>query len=328
MKKLLSLILTAFMCLGLTACGEEKKEDDGNINVGVIQLAEHPALDQSYLGFMAALKDAGYVENENISVDFKNAQGEVSNCETIASKFVNDDVDLILAIATNAAQAAANATDTIPIVLTAVTNPEYSGLVETNEKPGGNVTGTSDLTPVAEQIDLLKQLLPNAKTVAILYNGAEDNSIYQADIAKTAITNNGMSAKEVSVSELSQIQQVVESLVGKVDAIYIPTDNLLAEGMATVGMIANENKIPVIVGEEGMCAAGGLATYALSYYNLGYKAGEMAVKILEGEATPADMPIGYLPAEDCVLTINMETVKTLGITIPDDVLAKARKVNE
>ena len=137
-----------------------------------------------------------------------------------------------------------------------------------------------------------------------------------------------MTCKEVSVSELSQIQQVVESLVGKVDAIYVPTDNLLAEGMATVTMIANENKLPVIVGEEGMCQNGGFATYGLSYYNLGYKAGEMAVQILKGEATPAEMAIGYLPAEDCVLTINMETAKALGITIPDDILAKATKIGE
>lgn len=328
MKKVLSIIMSLLMVFSLTACGEETQNEEGMTKLGAIQLAEHPALDQSYEGFIAALKDGGYVEGENIKVDFKNAQGDPSNCESIATKFVNDKVDLILAIATNAAQAAANATKDIPIVLTAVTDPEYSGLVDTNEQPGGNVTGTSDLTPVEAQIDLLKELIPSAKNVAVMFNGAEDNSIFQAALAKTAIENKQMTYHEVSVSELGQIQQVVESLVGKVDAIYIPTDNLLAEGMATVGMIANENKIPVITGEEGMCAAGGLATYGLSYYNLGYKAGEQAVAILNGEATPAETPIGYLPAEDCVLTINMETVKTLGITIPDDLLSKANKVNE
>ena len=283
MKKVLSIIMSLLMAFSLCACGGNQ-EDDGTTQVGVIQLAEHPALDQSYEGFMAALKDGGYVEGDNLKVDFKNAQGDPSNCESIATKFVNDKVDLILAIATNAAQAAANATKDIPIVLTAVTDPEYSGLVDTNEKPGGNVTGTSDLTPVEAQIELLKDILPNAKNVAVMFNGAEDNSIFQANIAKTAIENNGMKYHEVSVSELGQIQQVVESLVGKVDAIYIPTDNLLAEGMTTVSMIANENKIPVITGEEGMCSNGGLATYALSYYNLGYKAGEQAVAILNGEA--------------------------------------------
>ena len=328
MRKLLSVLLSLSMLFTLGACGGNEDVDSDVTKIGAIQLAEHPALDQSYEGFMAALKDAGYIEGDNLKVDYKNAQGDVSNCEAIATKFVNDKVDLILAIATNAAQAAANATTTIPVVLTAVTNPEYSGLVATNEVPGGNVTGTSDLTPVEAQIDLLKEILPNAKNVAVLFNGAEDNSIYQANMAKTAIENKGMTYKEVSVSELSQIQQIIESLIGKVDAIYIPTDNLLAEGMATVSMIANENKIPVIVGEEGMCQNGGLATFGLSYYNLGYKAGEQAVAILKGEATPAETPIGYLPAEDCELIINMDTVNELGITIPDSVLAKARKINE
>lgn len=321
------------MGLTLTACSSapsDSPNDSGTetIKIGAIQLAEHPALDQSYEGFMAALKDNGFVEGDNMTVDYQNAQGDPSNCDTIANKFVNDHVDLILAIATNAAQAAANATQTTPIVLTAVTDPEYSGLVDSNEAPGGNVTGTSDLTPVEAQIELLKDLFPEAKNVAVMFNGAEDNSIFQANMAKKAIEDNGMTYIETSVSELNQIQQVVESLVGKADAIYIPTDNLLAEGMATVSMITNEKKIPVIVGEEGMCSNGGLATYGLSYYNLGYKAGEQAVAILKGEATPAETPIGYLPAEDCVLTINMDTVSALGIEIPQDLLAEANLLNK
>lgn len=328
MKKLFNLCLCVFVLFSLFGCGEGSNTDDGMTKIGVIQLAEHPALDQSYEGFMKALEDGGFVVDTNLKVDYKNAQGEVSNCETIATKFVNDKVDLMLAIATNAAQACANATDSIPVVLTAVTDPEHSGLVESNALPGGNVTGTSDLTPVEAQIELLKDILPNAKTVAVLFNGAEDNSIIQAEMAKTAISKHGMTAKEVSISELNQIQSVVESLVGKVDAIYIPTDNLLAEGMATVAMIANENKIPTIVGEEGMCSNGGMATYGLSYFNLGYKAGEMAVAILNGESDPANMPIGYLPAEDCTLTINMETVRELGITIPDSVMSNATLLNE
>ena len=199
--------------------------------------------------------------------------------------------------------------------------------MDSNEHPGHNVTGTSDLTPVEAQIDLLKEILPDPQNVAILFNGAEDNSIFQADMAEKAIAANGMKSTRVSVSELNQIQSIVESLVGKVDAIYIPTDNLLAEGMATVTMITNENKIPVIVGEVGMVSNGGLATFGLSYFNLGYKAGEMAVEILNG-ANPADMAIGYLPAEDCELIINMETAKELGLNIPDTVLNRARKINE
>ena len=323
MKKLVSLILCCCFLFVFAGCSQSADANDNSTSIGVIQLAEHPALDQSYEGFMQALKDAGF----DAQVELKNAQGDPSNCETIVNKFVNDQVDLILAIATNAAQAAANATETIPVVLTAVTDPEFSGLVDSNEHPGHNVTGTSDLTPVEAQIELLKEILPDAHNVALLFNGAEDNSIFQADMAEKAIAANGMKSTRVSVSELNQIQSIVESLVGKVDAIYIPTDNLLAEGMATVTMITNENKIPVIVGEEGMVTNGGLATYGLSYFNLGYKAGQMAVEILNG-SNPADMAIGYLPAEDCELIINMETAKELGLTIPDSVLNRARKINE
>lgn len=323
MKKAVSLVLCLCFFFVFAGCSGSANPDDNMTNIGVIQLAEHPALDQSYEGFMQALKDAGV----DAQIEMKNAQGDPSNCETIVTKFVNDQVDLILAIATNAAQAAANATETIPVVLTAVTDPEFSGLVDSNEKPGHNVTGTSDLTPVEAQIDLLREILPDAQNVAILFNGAEDNSIFQADMAEKEINAKGMKAEKVSVSELNQIQSIVESLVGKVDAIYIPTDNLLAEGMATVTMITNENKIPVIVGEEGQVVNGGLATYGLSYFNLGYKAGEMAVEILNG-ANPAEMAIGYLPAEDCELIINMATAKELGLTIPDTVLNRARKINE
>ncbi len=331
MKKITTSLLACFMCLSLAACAKEETPSNSSkdmITIGAIQLAEHPALDQAYEGFTAALNDAGYVEGENLTIDYQNAQGDPSNCTTIATKFASDQVDLILAIASNAALAAANATLSIPIVLSAVTDPAYSGLVDSNEAPGGNITGTSDLTPVSDQIDLLTQLVPDAKSVAVMYNGAEDNSIYQAEIAKEAIEAKGMTYVETSVSELNQIQQVVESLVGKVDAIYIPTDNLLAEGMATVSMITNQNGIPTIVGEEALCENGALATYGLSYYNLGYLAGEQAVAILKGETTAAETPIGYLPKEECVLTINKTTADTLGIEIPEDLLKEAVLIEE
>ena len=235
---------------------------------------------------------------------------------------------MIFAIATPTAQAAANKTTEIPIVLSAVTDPASAKLVKTNEKPGGNVTGTSDLTPVADQFDLLQQLLPDAKTIGIMYCNAEDNSIFQADIAKEECAKRNLTVVDKSVTDSNQIQQVTESLIGKVDAIYIPTDNLLAEGMATVAQVANENNLPCIVGESGMVENGGLATYGIDYYNLGYRAGLQAVKILKGEAKPADMAIEYLPAEECELTINEKVAKKLNITIPDDLKSKAKMVNK
>lgn len=330
MKKVYKLLLALSMCTVIVGCsdGDDTADGEKTLKVGVIQYAEHPALDQAYEGFIDGLKDEGYVDGENISIDFKNAQGDASTPETIANKLVNDGNDLIYAIATPAAQAVAQKTSDIPIVISAVTDPENSGLVTSNDKPGGNVTGTSDLTPVEEQIDLLTQLLPDAKTVAVMYTNAEDNSRFQADLAKKAIEAAGLEYTEAKVSDLSQIQQVTQSLVGKVDAIYIPTDNMMAEGMSTVAMVASENDLPCIVGESGMVTNGGLATYGIDYYNLGYLSGVQAAKILRGDAKPADMPIEYLAAEDCELTINKKVADELGITIPKELLDKATIIEE
>jgi putative ABC transport system substrate-binding protein len=296
----------------------------GNSNVvkiGVVQLAEHPALDASYDGFVDGLAEAGYVEGDNLRIDLNNAQGDQANCTTIAQKLVNDKNDLLFAIATTAAQACAANTDDIPILVTAVTDPANAGLVQSNEAPGTNVSGTSDMTPIAEQISLLVQLLPEAKRVGVLYCSAEDNSIVQAAIAETEIKAAGLEYIQATVSNTNEIMSVTESLVGKVDVIYTFTDNMIAEGMATVASVAAENGIPCIVGEEGMLSNGGLATYGLDYYNLGKQTAAMAVKVLQGEAAPAPMPIEYL--EDGSLMINESVADELGITVPEDLLAQS-----
>ena len=284
---------------------------DDTYKIGVIQYVQHDALDASNEGFFAALDDLGI----SYEADQQNAAGEASSCQTIAETLVNNGNDLIFAIATPAAQSVAGVTTEIPIVLTAVTDPAESGLVESNDAPGGNVTGTSDLTPVTEQIDLLKELIPEAKTVGILYCYAKSNSVLQAEMAKEACEEAGLASEDYTVSSSNEIQTVVESMIGKVDAIYAPTDNMIAAGMATVAMVANENKIPVICGEEGMVKEGGFATYGINYYELGYKAGEMAAQILTEGADPAEMPIGYLAAEECSLMINGDTAETLGIDV-------------
>jgi len=338
--KALSLALASVMMLSLAACSgkaPEKTEttagttaaqsseksseaattaaaktaDGKQYKIGVLQLVQHTALDASNKGFIKALDDAGL----NYTVDQQNASGDQPTCQTIASKLVNDGDDLILAIATPAAQAVAGATSEIPVLITAVTDPAASDLVESNEVPGGNITGTSDLTPVKEQISLLKKILPDAKTVGVIYCTAESNSEIQAKMAKEAIEAAGMTAVDYTVSSSNEIQTVVTSMVGKVDAIYAPTDNTIAAGMTTVAMIANENKIPTICGEEGMVKAGGLATYGIDYYELGYLTGKQAVKILTEGADVSKMPIEYLPLEKCKLSVNEETAKTLGIDL-------------
>ena len=325
LKTLASAVVAGTLALALAACGGNgattDTTDEGSstaeaasgstYKIGVLQLTEHAALDASNEGFVAALDDAGI----DYEIDQQNAQNDQSACQTIASKLVNDGDDLILAIGTPAAQAVSSATSDIPIIGTAITDFAESGLVASNEEPGGNVTGSSDLTPVTDQIELLEQLVPDAKTVGLLYCTAESNSEVQISMAEEALDAAGIAHERYTVSSSNEIQQVIESMVGKVDAIYTPTDNTIAAGMATVSMVANENDLPVIVGCDTMVEDGGLASYSINYYDLGYKAGEMAVEILTEGADPAEMPIAYLEAEDCQLIANQATADEVGIDI-------------
>ncbi len=317
MKKItkFTLAFAALALAGTTTFAKPKKQKV--IKIGAIQLVEHPALDASYKGFVDGLKAAGYEDGKNIKLMYENAQGEQSNCVTIADKFISQRCDIIFAIATPAAQAVANKTETTPILITAVTDPKTAGLVESNEKPGTNVTGTSDLTPCAAQIQLLKKLLPDVKKVAMLYCSSEENSRFQINLAKAECDKQGLTYVDATVSNTNEVQQVVQSLVGKVDAIYTPTDNMIASTMATVSLVTTPAKIPVITGEDGMVQGGGLATYGINYYELGKQTAKMAVEVINGKK-PRDMPIQYL--DKCDFTYNKETAAALGITIPADLL--------
>ncbi|MBQ6028201.1 MAG: ABC transporter substrate-binding protein [Treponema sp.] len=314
MKKIIVFAAAIAALVLFSSCQKKDKK----IKIGVIQLVEHPALDKNYQGFVDGLKAAGYVDGQNIEIDYENAQGEQANCVTIAQKLVNDQSDLIFAIATPAAQAVANMTSDIPILVSSVTDPKTAQLVESNEKPGTNVSGTSDLTPCAAQISLLKRLLPSAKKVAILFCSSEENSRFQANLAEAACQKEGLDFVEATVSNTNEVQQVVQSLVGKVDAIYAPTDNMIASSMATVALVTTPNKIPVICGEEGMVSGGGLATYGINYYELGLQTAKMAVEVLKDGKKPADMPIQYL--EKCDFSYNKEVADELGIEIPADLI--------
>ncbi|MDR3284920.1 MAG: ABC transporter substrate-binding protein [Treponema sp.] len=308
------LFCVVVLCGALLFAGGSKDSSKSMLKVGVVQLVEHVALDASYRGFIDGLAEGGYVNGQNVKIDFQNAQGEQANCVTIANKLINDKSALILAITTPAAQAVANLTSAIPILITAVTDPESAKLVKSNALPGTNVTGTSDLTPVAAQIRLIKEILPGAKTIGLLYCSSEQNSKFQIDIAKTACQENGFAFIEATVSNSNEIQQVTQSLVGKVDALYVPTDNMIAAGMPTVAMVANSAKTPIFCGEEGMVNNGGFATYGINYYELGKLTGKMAVDILKNGKKPAEMPIQYVEKFD--FTVNEQVAKELGIIVP------------
>lgn len=230
---------------------------------------------------------------------------------------------MILAIATSAAQAAANVTKDIPILITAVTDPVSAGLAESLEKPGGNVTGTTDMNPVAEQIKLIKDLVPNAKKVGILYNAGEINSKVQVDIAKQAAAEYGLTIIEATVSNSNEVSQATQSLMGRVDAIYVPTDNTIVSSIGAVIKVANDHKIPVIGSERGQVEAGAIATKGIDYKELGKQTGRIAVEIIKGKK-PQDIPIEG--AKVVTLIINQKAAETIGLTIPKDILDNADEV--
>jgi len=316
MKKLTALLLTLAMAISMVACSSEPASENTENDlpqIGILQLVEHTALDAAREGFVKALADNGFVDGETVVIDVQNAQSDQSNLSTMSERFVNNNCDLVLAIATGAAQSIASKTTEIPILFTAVTDPVDAGLVDSNEVPGGNISGTNDMSPIAQQIDLMLRLKPETKTVGIIYTSNEDNSILQAEIVKDVLEAKGIACVEQTVTNSGEVQQAAQSIASKVDAIYTPTDNVVASAMPIVAQIAMDAKIPLICGEENQVVNGGLATLGLNYYNLGYQTGEMAVRVLGG----AD--ISTMPVESQVnysYLINGETAAAIGIEIP------------
>ena len=325
--KALAAGLMLTLALGVVGCGGDKKDAPKKaekVNVGIVQLVEHAALDAANKGFVDGLASKGYKEGQNVTYDRQNAQADQSNLQNIAHRFVNNKVNLICAIATPAAQTVANVTPDIPIVATAVTDYKAAKLVKDNAKPGTNVTGTTDMNPVAQQLDLLLKIVPHAKSIGTIYCSSEVNSQLQVDILKKAAADKGVVVKEATVSNVNDIQQAARSLVGKVQAIYVPTDYILASAMPTLATVTEEAKLPVICGEGGMVKAGGVATLGVDYYKLGFQAGEMAADILDGKSKPADMAIQA--QKEFKAIINAKEAEKIGLKIPEDVLKGAEIV--
>ena len=288
--------------------------------MGIVQLVEHPALDEANRGIVDAIKARG------LKVEFgqQNAQVDQSSLGNIAQRFVSQQYPLIFAIATPAAQVVANATDKTPIVATAVTDFEVAKLVKSNKKPQTNVTGSSDLNPVAEQVKLMLELVPNAKRIGTIYNSSEINSQFQAQILKEELQKRGLTLVELTVSSVNDVQQTAQSMIGKVDVIYVPTDNIIASAMPVLTKITTPAGIGVITGEEGMLKGGGLATVGVDYYNLGQIAGHMGADILEGKAKPQDMAIRY--QTEFKSKVNATVTEQLGIKVPESLAKNAELV--
>lgn len=315
--------------LALAACGGTTSSNetatattaaaDKQVSIGITQIVTHPSLDAAREGFKDALADAGY----DATYDEQNAQGDQSTAASIAGKFASDDLDLILAIATPTAQSVAQAVTDVPVLFTAVTDPVAAGLVDSLDAPGGNLTGTSDANPVAEQLALIPRIAPDAKRVGVVYSSGEVNSEVQVEWAKKAAADLGLEIVEAAVTTSSEVQQAAESL--EVDAIYVPTDNNVVSALESVLQVAEGKGIPVIAAEGDSVARGSVATYGISYYELGRQTGEMAVRILEDGADPATMPVET--QSELLLYLNKGAAKRMGVTIPEDLLAEAKPEN-
>ncbi|MDF2698721.1 MAG: transporter substrate-binding protein [Haloplasmataceae bacterium] len=332
-KKLKSLSFIMIMVFVLVGC---TKEDDGKFTIGITQIVEHDALDRTREGFIAGLATRGYVENENVEFIFQNAQDSIETADLIAKNFVSKKVDLIMAIATPSAQAVKNATNKkpilpflktgakIPVVFSAVTDPVTAGLVDSNEAPGGNVTGTSDMTPMEKQFELIQIAFPGKTRIGIVYNTGEVNSQVQVDLAKSLKDQFGFTIIEKGITATSEIALAVDSIVDEIDILYIPTDNKVASSIPVIMDRTLDKGIPVIASEAGMVEAGALLTEGLDYYNLGFQTGLMAADILDGKK-PSEIPVETL--KETQLIINELTLETLGITLPETVLERAQMVS-
>lgn len=313
-KKIFSLVLVVAMlgCAALvtSSCGDGEK----TYNIGIVQLAQHDALDAATEGFKAALTEK---LGDRVHFDYQNAQGEQSNCTTIVTKFVNNKVDLIMANATNAVAAAGEATATIPIVGTSVTNYVDFGFVNSNEKPGFNVTGASDMNPVSNQLVLVQAFAPDAKNIGIVICAAEENSKLQAQEAKTVFEEKGYHVSIYYANDSSDLQQVATKAVNENDVLYEPTDNLVASNISILRDVAVPAGVVVIAGEESMCLSGCLASYSISYYDIGYQAGLQAYEILVNGKNPGDIPIKMFDTSELKLIINQEVMDEMHITLPD-----------
>ncbi len=324
LKKAAAILMAAAMTASLAACGssssgesssESSAGSDGTYTIGICQQMEHPALDAATEGFQDACKEK--FGGDNVEFDVQNAQGEQTMCSTIINNFVSSDVDLILANATLPLQTAAQATADIPILGTSVTDfASALGISDWTGATGVNISGTCDLAPIEEQEDMLTELLPEAKTVGILYCSAESNSKYQAELFEAELEKDGIEYKEYTAADSNEIQSVVTNAVSECDAIYIPTDNTMASNTQIINNICLPAKVPVIAGEQGICSGCGIATLSISYYDIGYRAGEMAYEILAEGADISTMEIETAP--QVTKMYNPAICEELGITVPDD----------
>lgn len=317
-NNLIFLVLVIVLVFSLNV-GAEKFE------IGISQFVEHPSLDLAREGFIDQLAEKGYLEGENLNIEFQNAQADFATAQTIAQRFKQNNLDLVLAIATPSAQTAVNVLSDTPVLITAVTDPIAAGIVSNLKKPGTNISGTTDMNPVAKQLDLIKKFLPKIKNLGILYNPGEVNSTVQVKIAKQKAKEMKIELKEATVSNSSEVSLAVSSLIGKVDAIYVPTDNIIVSAMPTVLETAYNNQVPVFTSENNSVKQGAIATLGIDYYQLGKQTGLMAAKIFAGENISQ---MGVESSKQLKLYLNKKSASQIGLKIPQNILDNADTIFE
>ena len=316
MKKIIAILLAVMMLCAVTACGGEGGEAE-TYTVGICQLVQHPALDAATQGFKDALTEAF---GDKVTFEEGNAANDIPSCATICNGFVMSEVDLILANATPALQAAASATDSIPVLGTAVTEYGVALSIDNfNGTVGTNISGTSDLAPLDQQADMVSELFPDAKNVGILYCSGEPNSKYQAKVVRECLEKKGLTVKEYAFTDSNDVSTFTTTACDENDVLYIPTDNTAASCTEAINAIALPAGVPIVAGEEGICKGCGVVTLSIDYYELGRTTGQMAVKILKGESDISEMPIEYYP--EPVKKYNADIASKLNITVPGDYTA-------
>lgn len=313
----------------LTSCGNGAPVAGGADEapfVAVTQIVEHPALDAVRNGVKDSLADAGYEEGKGLRWEWQSAQGNPSTAAQIASKYAGAEPDVIVAIATPTAQAAVAASDNTPVIFSAVTDPVGADLIQNAEKPGGLVSGVSDLSPIDQHMALIREILPEAKTIGVIYSAGEANSVSLVELVKEEAPKQDFTAiKEVTVSASSEVDGAARSLVGAVDAIYVPTDNTVVSALESVIQVGQDNKLPVFVGDTDSVERGAIAGISFDYYDVGRQTGDMVVKVLKGTKA-GDLPVEFVDAVQ--LFVNPGAAAAMGVTIPNEVLERADQVIE
>lgn len=324
-KGFISFLLLLFLFGLMTGCGTAKPESQQLISIGITQIVQHDALDSVRKGILDGLASNGFRDGEQIKVDYQDAQNEINNAITIANNFAADKKDMIIAISTPSAQAAAQATQDIPIVFATVTDPVAAGLVDSLDKTDGNITGTSDQLPMELQVDLIRKFIPDIKKLGVIYSTSEVNAGVQADQIEESAATKGIEIVRAGITTTSEVKVATESLIGKVEAILIPVDNTVVSAIDGVLSVAQEAKIPVFASDTDTVRHGAVATYGIDYYKMGVQTGEMAARILKGEKI-SENPVEVTKNVD--LTINKKAAKLFELPVPSELEKEAKEIIE